>query len=91
MGVQGAEPGGEVPVLDRRQALVLKEEDLTLQTGHPETRELLVIQRPGQAEIVEKGPMAGVRARDQIPGTCATPCGDGQALPRAAGIIRRLG
>jgi hypothetical protein len=45
VGLQGAEPGREVPVLDRRQARVIEEDDLVLQQGRLDVGERVVIPR----------------------------------------------
>lgn len=55
MGVQGAEARSEVPVLDRRQALVLEEDDLVLQQGCLDVRELLLIQRNREVGGLDQG------------------------------------
>ena len=55
MGVQGAEARSEVPVLDRRQALVLEEDDLVLQQGCLDVRELLLIQRDREVDVLNQG------------------------------------
>ena len=55
VGVQGAKPGREVPVLDRRQARVLEEEDLAPQQGRLDVGELLLIQGDRQVDVHDEG------------------------------------
>ena len=73
MGVQGAEPRGEVPVLHRRQALVLEEDDLVPKQGRLDVRELLVIQRPGQVDILHQGADGGRQGAGRDPGHVGDP------------------
>ena len=55
MGIQGAEPGSEVPLPDARQALVLEEDDLVPKPGRLNVRELLVMQRDREVHVFDQG------------------------------------
>jgi hypothetical protein len=90
MGVQGAEPGGEVPVLHRRQALVLEEEDLVPKQGRLDVRELLRIQRDREIDVLDEGTDGRRQRAGADPGHGGDPVRSAEGTaPTAARLPRR--
>src|SRR5690348_15622241 len=68
MGVQVAEARGEVPMLNRRDVLVLEEDDLVLEQCRADLRDEFVAGIPGEIHIADDGADGGGQRRNSRTG-----------------------